>query len=133
MLFTESLLNQLADKAKESERLRMNLDLRNSDKDNSQRMLNALEPGTELPVHRHRNSSESVVVLRGKIEQQIFDDKGNLFEKIILMPLSENIGMNVPAGVWHKTVALESGTVIFEAKDGNYQPLSEEDILKFNL
>lgn len=129
MVITEELLNSLSKLAKESPRLRMNLDMRNSENDNSQRMLNALEPGTDLPIHRHRNSSETIVILRGKLEQQFFDDNGNLTQSFILKPNSEYIGISVPKGVWHKSVSLESGTVIFEAKDGKYEPLSLEDIL----
>lgn len=130
MVFDKELLDGITAQAKESPRLRMNLDMRNSADDNSQRMLNALELGTVLPIHRHRKSSETVVVLRGAMEQHLYDENGNETECVRLAAGSDTAGMNVPAGQWHRAVALEHGTVIFEAKDGIYEPLSENDILK---
>lgn len=123
------VLDALSSIAEKMDRKRMHLDLRNSDADFSQRMLNSLEPGTILPIHRHRNSSETVIVLRGKIEQRFYDGAGNLTDAIVVAPGSDIVGINVPAGQWHNTVCLEPGTVIFEAKDGKYEPLSELDIL----
>jgi cupin fold WbuC family metalloprotein len=107
----------------------MNLDMRNSDEDLSQRMLNALEPNSVLPIHRHQNSSETLIVLRGAVKQCFYDDFGNLVESFILRPNSDSVGISTPIGQWHNTIALESGTIIFEAKDGAYQPLTSEDIL----
>lgn len=124
------LLDKLGTEAKASPRLRMNFDLRNSIDDKSQRMLNALEPGTELPIHRHLNSSETVIIIRGSIIQYLFDDKGNITEKVCLKAGAECVGMQIPAGAWHRLYAIEPGTVIFEAKDGEYQPTSSEDILR---
>lgn len=129
MNITKKVLDDLTLKANESPRLRMHLDMRNSGSDHSQRMLNALEPGTILPIHRHRDSSESVMILRGKAVQYIYDDSGNVIEEVTLAPNSDCIGMNVPVGVWHRLVSLESGTVIFESKDGAYKPLDPDDIL----
>lgn len=129
MTITQELLDGLTQKAALSERRRMNLDMRNSADDMSQRMLNALEPDTVLPIHRHRHSSETVIIVRGAIEQLFFDNEGHVTERFTLRPGADIVGLNVPAGQWHRTVALEHGTVIFEAKDGAYQPLSEDDIL----
>lgn len=129
MNIDKKLLDELTAEAKASPRKRMNRDMRNSAEDKSQRMLNALEPETVLPVHRHRGSSETVVILCGYAEQLFFDDKCNITERVLLKPNSECVGFNIEKGRWHKIVALESGTVIFEAKDGPYEPLTPEDIL----
>lgn len=129
MIIDKKLLDELTAEAKASPRKRMNRDMRNSAEDKSQRMLNALEPETVLPVHRHRGSSETVVILRGSAEQLFFDDKGNITERVLLKPDSECVGFNIEKGRWHKIVALESGTVIIEAKDGSYESLTPEYIL----
>ncbi len=128
MIIDKTFLDNLSDKAKSSERLRFNFDLRNSSEDNSQRMLNALEPGTVLPIHRHRNSSETLVVIRGAVKEQFFNDAGEMTDRWILKP-GENTMMQIPAGQWHNLVCLESGTVIYESKDGKYEPACSEDIL----
>lgn len=107
----------------------MNLDLRNSASDGSQRMLNAIEPGSVLPVHRHRKTSETVVCLRGHLREVFYDDAGEVTEVIGLAPNSDCVVLNIPLGQWHTVEALESGTVILECKDGAYEPLGEEDIL----
>lgn len=130
MLINSTILDELSAKAASSERLRMNFDIRNRAVDNSQRMLNAMEPGTTLPIHRHRDTSETLIVLRGTVLHHIYDESGNEIETIKLASNSENIGYNTPAGVWHRSESLEPGTVIFEAKDGKHEPLSETDILK---
>ena len=137
MNFDRNILDELTQRAKESPRLRMNLDLRNSPEDGSQRMLNALEPGTVLPIHRHRTTSEVVVMLRGRAVQYLYDEQGRETDAVLLaagaldgdgMPGAVP-GMTISKGQWHKLVALESGTVIFEAKDGPYEPISPADIL----
>ncbi len=92
-------------------------------------MLNAIEPGTELPIHRHRNSSESCIILRGSAEEIFYDDYGNITERVKMQAGSNSVGVNIEKGRWHKIVSLESGTVIFEAKDGAYEPISSEDTL----
>ena len=107
----------------------MAYDLRTTTADSSQRVLNAIEPGTELPIHRHRNTSESCVILRGIAEEIFYDDNGNITERIKMQAGSDYVGVNIEKGRWHKIVSLESGTVIFEAKDGPYEPVSPEDIL----
>ena len=127
---TQALLDSLTAKAKESPRLRMNLDLRNSEEDQSQRMLNAIEPGSPLPVHRHRHTSETVVCLRGRLVEEFYDDLGRMCDEAIeLKPGGPVVALNIPAGQWHTAHALESGTVILEMKDGPYEPIGPEDIL----
>lgn len=129
MIIDKTLLDLLSDKAKASQRLRMNCDMRNSAADKSQRMLNAIEPGTELPVHRHRSSSESCVILRGCAEEFFYDNDGNITERVRMQAGSDCVGVNIEKGRWHRIVSLEPGTVIFEAKYGVYEPISPEDIL----
>ena len=137
------LLDNLTAQAQTSPRLRMNYDLRDSAQDQSQRMLNALEPGTVLPIHRHRTTSETVVILRGKAVQWLYDGQGNVTGQVLLaagagdpnvasllgLPEDAVPGMQVEKGQWHRLEALESGTVIVEFKDGAYVPIGEGDIL----
>ena len=130
MKITQTLLDELTEQAKASPRLRMNRDLRNSADDQSQRMLNALEPGTVLPVHRHRKSSETVVCLRGRLVEEYYDEQTRrCTESIELSPNGPVMALNIPMGQWHTVQELESGTVIMEVKDGPYEPLNDEDIL----
>lgn len=129
MKITQAILDKLTEEAKASPRLRMNLDLRNGDADTSQRMLNALEPGTPLPIHRHRHSSETVVCLRGRLVEEFYSPEGACMEAIELSPNGPVVALNIPIGQWHTVRVLESGTVILECKDGAYEPLGPEDIL----
>jgi cupin fold WbuC family metalloprotein len=108
----------------------MNLDLRTSSNDTSQRMLNALEPGTVVPIHRHCSTTETVIIVRGKVKEILFDEAGNITEEILMEVGGDCPALQIPAGQWHTIEALESGTVIFEAKDGAFAPLSEKDIMK---
>lgn len=125
------LLDELTAQAKASPRLRMNRDLRNSPDDQSQRMLNAIEPGSPMPIHRHQYSSETVVCLRGRLVEEFYDDMERMCtDAIELTPGGPNVVINIPAGQWHTVRALESGTVLLECKDGPYEPLGEEDILR---
>ena len=130
MLFTKELFDRLTAEAKASPRLRMNLDLRDSADDQSQRMLNAMEPGTVLPIHRHRGSSETMVMLRGKGKWNYYDDEGNLTESFIVSADGDIRGVSVPKGQWHNCESLESGTIILECKEGPWAPLSPEDLLE---
>lgn len=127
MIINQQSLDALTTQARLSPRLRMNLDLRNSSADSSQRMLNAVEPGTEVPIHRHRTSSETVVCVRGHFEEYFYDESGNLVEVVDMVP--GGVVLNVPIGQWHSLKSLESGTVLLECKDGAYEPLGAEDIL----
>lgn len=126
MIIDQLILDSLTTQAKASPRLRMNLDLRNSPEDQSQRMLNAIEPGTVMPIHRHKKSSETVLCLRGHFEEYFYDEQGNLTDTIDMRP--GGLMLNNPIGQWHSLKSLESGTVLFECKDGKYEPLREEDI-----
>ena len=123
------LLDSLTIQAKASPRLRMNMDLRDSAEDQSQRMMNALEPGTVLPNHRHRKTSETVAILRGRAVQYLYDDNGFETDSVLLEAGGEVPAMQVEMGQWHRLEALESGTVIVEFKNGAYEPIGPEDIL----
>lgn len=126
MTIDQRLLDSLTEQAKSSPRLRMNMDLRNSPEDQSQRMLNAIEPGTEMPIHRHLGSSETVVCVRGHFEEYFYDSEGRLTETVDMVP--GGVVLNVEKGRWHSLRSLESGTVLFECKDGAYRPLGEEEV-----
>lgn len=127
---TQTLLDKLTEQAKASPRLRMNLDLRNSADDKSQRMLNAIEPGSPMPIHRHQKTSETVVCLRGRLVWEFYDELERICTDYIeLTPNGQVVALNVPAGQWHTVKALESGSVILECKEGAYEPLSDKDIL----
>ena len=131
MKITQAILDELTAKAKENPRLRMNLDLRNSAEDQSQRMLNAIEPGSPLPIHRHQKSSETVVCLRGRLVEEFYDDlERTCTEAIELSPNGPTVAVNIPSGQWHTVRSLESGTVIMEVKDGPYEPIQDCDVLK---
>lgn len=128
MLIDDSLLDEVASEARISERLRMNRDMRNSASDSSQRMLNALEIGTVLPIHRHTTTSETQLLLRGRIDVMFYDNLGRETERFHLNPKNGKYGVNIPIGQWHNLEVLEPA-VIFEAKDGPYKPLEPEDVL----
>lgn len=128
MVMNNELLDRLVEQAKAAPRLRMNYDLRNSAEDQSQRMLNALEPETVIPVHRHMKSSETVCVLRGAVRQNFYAEDGTLKESFVIEAGSSCPMFLVPIGEWHNSEALESGTIIFESKDGPYEPQSPEDV-----
>ena len=130
MKITQELLDSLTAQAKESPRLRMNMDLRNSSADTSQRMLNAIEPGSVVPIHRHRATSETFVVVRGRVVEEFYDDSGSLEDVCEVSAGGEVCALNIPLGKWHTLKALESGTVILEMKDGGYEPIGEEDIMQ---
>ena len=129
MKIDKTILDELTAKAKASDRLRMNLDMRTSSNDTSQRMLNAVEPGTIVPIHRHCFTAETVIIVRGKVKEIFYDDNGNVTEEVLMEVGGECPMVQIPAGMWHTIEALESGSVIFEAKDGAFAPLSEEDIM----
>lgn len=115
----EKLIHNLFVKANDSDRLRMNYDLRTSSNDGSQRMLNALLPGTEVAIHRHPASNENVILICGKLVEVLYDDEGNETARYHLDPTVGNFGCVVPAGAWHTVEVLEP-SVIYEAKDGKY-------------
>ena len=124
------LLDKLTAQAQASPRLRMNLDLRNSEADCSQRMLNAIEPGSVVPVHRHQKTSETVVVLRGRVAEEYYSSEGAVEASFDLAAGGPVCALNIPAGQWHTLRALDPGTVILEMKDGPYEPIQECDVLR---
>ena len=131
MKITKAILDDLTAKAKASPRRRMNMDLRNHIDDQSQRMLNAIEPESIVPIHRHQKSSETVVCLRGRVVEEYYDELDRICtESIELTPNGQIAALNIPAGQWHTLRSLESGSVILEVKDGKFEPLADVDILK---
>lgn len=133
MIIDKQLLDSLTKQAKSNLRLRQAYDLRTTPNDQSQRILNAVEPGTVLPIHRHKGSTETITCLRGKCMQYLYDNDGNQINAIHLAPNSNIVAMSVEVGQWHKLESLESGTVILECKDGKYEPLADEDVFKKGL
>jgi len=130
MKITQAILDKLTEEAKASERLRKNLDLRDTDSDSSQRMLNAIEPGSVLPIHRHQKTSETMVCLRGKLRVEYYDELERICtDSFVIEPGGANVAVSIPMGQWHTVHALESGTCILEMKNGVYEPLAEVDIL----
>ena len=146
MNITQAILDDLTAKAKASPRRRMNLDLRNGADDQSQRMLNAIEPDSVVPIHRHQKTSETVVCLRGRVVEEYYQElkvdslklkdssevqrlSVQKVQEIELSPNGPVVALNIPAGQWHTLRSLESGSVILEVKDGMFEPLGEEDIL----
>ena len=131
MKITQAILDDLTAKAKASPRRRMNMDMRNGIDDQSQRMLNAIEPDSVVPIHRHQKSSETVVCLRGRVVEEYYDElERTCTEAIELSPNGPVVALNIPAGQWHTLRSLESGSVILEMKDGKFEPLQECDVLK---
>ena len=129
MQINKELLDNLTAQAKASPRLRMNYDLRNSSEDTSQRMLNAIEPESVVPIHRHKKTSETLVVLRGRLVEEFYDDSGVCYESVEVAPQGPVYALNIPAGTWHTLRSLESGTVILEMKDGGFEPIGEDDVM----
>ena len=127
-LIDKQLLDDVSRQAQKSDRLRMNYDLRNSPEDKSQRMLSAIEPGTQVPIHRHLASSETVIIIRGRIRWLFYDEQGRITESTELWSDGDVRMLNVEKGRWHSLECLESGSVLFEAKDGPYHPLEEDEV-----
>ena len=130
MVISQPILDDLSAQAKASPRLRMNLDLRNSPEDSSQRMLNALEPGTVLPIHRHLRSSETAVILRGRIQWIFYDDAGSETERVTLDADGPLRMLVVEQGRWHSLLCLDPGSVLFESKNGKYEPLGTGEVME---
>jgi cupin fold WbuC family metalloprotein len=124
----QSLLDAVSGQAAASDRLRMNHNFHVSFESKSQRLLNAMEPGTKVPVHRHPETSETYVLLRGKMRVLIFADDSTLLQDVVLDVAQGHYGVHIEAGEWHSVEILEPGTVMFECKDGPYTPLEDRDI-----
>lgn len=129
MIIDNKVLDELTAQAKANPRLRQGFDMRTTPNDNSQRLLNAMEPGTVMPIHRHKNTSETMVMVRGKLIERLYDDSGCLIDEFLMEPCGDYPMIQIPAGLWHSLEVLECGTVIFEAKDGTYMPLTDDDIM----
>lgn len=129
MIIDKKFLDNLLELAATSERKRTAFDMRTASTDNSQRIINAMMPGTIVPIHRHVKTSESMTVLRGKLTEVFFDENGNEVERFELGPSTGNLMVQIPAGTWH-TVEVKEPCVIFEAKDGAYEPVAPEDVMK---
>lgn len=130
MIIDQVVLDSLSEQAKANPRLRQALDLRTTSEDNSQRMLNALESGTIMPIHRHRNTSETMVIIRGKLIERFYDDIGNITEEFLMEPRGQYPMVQIEVGQWHSLEVLEDRTIIFDVKDGKYAPLEECDIME---
>ena len=128
MLIDKYLLDEVASKARASERLRMNYNLHESLEDSVQRMLNALEPGTVLPIHRHQHTAETYALLRGRIDVMFYDERGTEVQRFELDPTRGAYGVHIPAGQWH-TLEVHESAVILEVKEGPYMPLQANDIM----
>lgn len=130
MLIDENILSGVIQEAKASERLRKNYNLHESLDSQVQRLFNAMEPGTIVPIQRHPNASESIIMIKGSLKINIFDEQKNVIESHILNHSTGNYGYHIPRGVWHSVEVLESGTVMFEVKEGPYAPWAKEDIIE---
>ena len=125
-----NLIDSVVAQAKESPRLRMNYNFHESLDDKCHRLLNALEPGTVVPVHRHPTKDESFVILRGKVRVSIYNDSGQVTESVVLSPADGKYGIDIAKNVWHGVECLESGSVIFEVKEGPFVPHDKDGILE---
>lgn len=132
IIINDTVLDTLTSKAKTSERLRMNLNLHHDLDEKCHRFLNAVEPGTIVPIHHHSTKDESFVVLRGKVHLTIYYDDGSIIESVVLCPKDGLYGVDIPKGVWHKLESLESGSVVFECKEGPFVPHEAEGFLYVN-
>lgn len=129
MIIDQHTLDALTAQAKASPRLRMNLDLRNSPEDQSQRMLNAIEPGTQVEIHRHPSKDESIVVLRGKVKVTTYNDDGSVIESVVLCQEEGRYGVDIKKGGWHNLESLALDSVIFECKEGPFVPHELEGVI----
>ena len=129
MIIDTVLLDKVSAQAKESPRLRMNYNFHQSLDEKCHRFLNAVEPGTVVPIHKHPTKDESFVILRGKVRVTTHNEDGSLIEDVVLRQESGNYGVDIPKNVWHKLESLESGSVIFECKEGPFVPHEVEGIL----
>lgn len=129
MVIDNNLLDELSALAKSSTRLRAPMDLRNTTGDQSQRMLNALEPGTVIPMHRHHGSSETVVILRGRVRWMFYDENGVETENVVLDADGDVRCINVERDRWHSVECLESA-VLFECKNGAYRALMDDEVME---
>lgn len=129
-IIDEQLLGKVSEQAKESPRQRMNYNFHQSLEDKCHRMLNAVEPGTEVPIHRHPTKDESFVILRGKVRSTTYNDDGSIIESVVLSHDDGVYGIDIPKNVWHRLESLEPNSVIFECKEGPFVSHEAEGILE---
>ena len=129
-IIDNKLLNKVSSEAKESPRLRMNYNFHQSLEDKCHRFLNAVEPGTMVEIHRHPTKDESFVILRGKVRVKTYNDDGTIIESVVLSQEEGRYGVDIPKNVWHNVESLESGSVLFECKEGPFVPHEVEGILQ---
>ena len=130
MIIDKELLDKVSEQAKVSPRLRMNYNFHQSLDEKCHRFLNAVEPGTEVPIHKHPTKDETFVILRGKVRVTTHNDDGSIIEDVVLCAEEGRYGVNIPKGVWHKLECLEDNSVIFECKEGPFVPHEEDGILE---
>ena len=130
MIIDEVLLDSVSEQAKSSSRLRMNYNFHQSLDEKCHRFLNAVEPGTVVPIHKHPTKDETFVLLRGKVRVSTHNDDGSILEEVVLCPEEGKYGVNIPKGVWHKVESLETGSCFFECKEGPFVPHEEDGILE---
>lgn len=128
MIINDVLLNKVNESAKTSPQLRMNFNLHESFDAKAQRLINILLPGTPMPIHRHKHTAETCVIMRGKMFVVFYDEMGGQTERFLLDPTIGNYGVQIPKGQWH-TVEVVEPSAILEVKDGPYTPLAPEDML----
>ena len=124
------LIDSVVEQAKDSPRLRMNYNFHPSLEDKCHRLLNALEPGTEVPIHRHGTKDETFIILRGRVRVNIYNDRGEVTQSTVLSREEGNLGVDIPKGLWHKVECLEAGSVIFEVKEGPFVAHEVDGILR---
>lgn len=130
MIIDKALLDRVTNQAKDCTRLRMNFNFHQSLEDKCHRMLNAVEPGTVIPIHRHPTKDESFVVLKGKVRSTTYNDDGSVIESVVLCADEGKYGVDIPKGVWHKLESMQSGSVVFECKEGPFVPHEVDCILE---
>jgi len=130
MIIDKDLLDKVSEQAKASPRLRMNFNFHQSLDEKCHRFLNDVEPGTEVPIHKHPTKDETFVILRGKVRVTTHNDDGSIIEDVVLCNEDGRYGVNIPKGMWHKLEAIEPNSVIFECKEGPFVPHEQDGILE---
>ena len=133
MVIDKKLLDEVSEQAKVSPRLRMNFNFHQSLDEKCHRFLNAVEPGTEVPIHKHPTKDETFVILRGKVRVTTHNDDGSIIEDYLLCLEEGQYGVNIPKGVWHKLECIEENSVIFECKEGPFVPHEQDGILELEM
>lgn len=132
MIIDKQLLDKVSEQAKNSPRLRINYNFHQSLDEKCHRFLNAIEPGTEVPIHKHPTKDETFVILRGKVRVTTHKDDGSIIEDVVLCPEEGKYGVNIPKDVWHTIEALEPNSVIFETKEGPFVEHEVDGILELD-